>query len=112
MKLHKLRKVDKAGNVIRLTFKKFFGGTVDRDVIKSTLSSYWEYMDTGEDDTVHNLAIAAFIEMDVDCYTVNVGVLVFDNPGMFDNLNILGRPMARPPDRPRMTVDQIKDSEV
>lgn len=72
MKYYKFEKIQKGENpIIRITFKKLFGGFVVRDVCKSTfVDKWWVCMDNGE-ELYDNPAIVNFHNNDADVYFVN-----------------------------------------
>ena len=73
MKIYKLEKVaDTNGKIIRITFKKFWGGLKVRDVMRDeTYSKYWNFVGGGEIEDRFRVAVNTFAEMGVDSYYVN-----------------------------------------
>ena len=71
MKYYKFKKITKGENpIIRVTYKTWWGSLVVKDIIKSNVSDYWEFMENGA-LTFNFRPINTFYESDDDIYWVN-----------------------------------------
>jgi hypothetical protein len=71
MKYYKFEKIRKGKNpIIRITYKNWWGKLVIKDVIKSNVDGFWEFMEDGR-LTYRFEPINNFYENDDDIYWVN-----------------------------------------
>jgi len=71
MKYYKFEKVQKGNNpIIRITYKNWWGKLVIKDVVKSNVDGFWEFMEDGS--FTHRFEpINNFYKNDKDIYWVN-----------------------------------------
>ena len=71
MKYYKFEKVQKGNNpIIRITYKNWWGKLVIKDVVKSNVDGFWEFMEDGS-LTHRPEPINNFYKNDKDIYWVN-----------------------------------------
>lgn len=71
MKYYKFEKIKKGENpIIRITYKTWYGKLIVKDVIKSSVKGFWEFMEDGS--LTHRFEpINNFYKNDIDFYIVN-----------------------------------------
>ena len=71
MKYYKFEKKQKGKNpIIRITYKNWWGKLIIKDVVKSNVEGFWEFMEDGS--LTHRFApINNFYNNDDDIYWVN-----------------------------------------
>ena len=71
MKYYKFEKKQKGKNpIIRITYKNWWGKLIIKDVVKSNVEGFWEFMEDGS--LTHQFApINNFYNNDDDIYWVN-----------------------------------------
>ena len=71
MKYYKFEKIQKGENpIIRVTYKNWFGKLIIKDVVKSNVEGFWEFMEDGS--LTHTFEpIENFYKNDNNIYWVN-----------------------------------------
>jgi hypothetical protein len=71
MKYYKFKKITEGENpIIRVTYKTWRGSLIEKDVVKSAVEGFWEFMENG--NLTHNFApINNFYNNNNDIYWVN-----------------------------------------
>jgi hypothetical protein len=71
MKYYKFKKIQKGDYpIIRVTFKPWHGGLIEKDICKSTVKDHWVFMEDGS-HVNRSEPINNFYNNELDCYWVN-----------------------------------------